>query len=428
MTTLTTRMTEAGRMAHNIRRKRTISKLVAHGLLLASSLLIAFPFIWMATRALMTPEELKLSRFQLIPSTIQWTNFIEFWQAEPLFPRYFMNSAIMALGVLILQMTVACLASYAFTFIRFPGRNLFFFIAISTLMIPVVVTYVPSYIILSDMPVWLRVAWSLLLSSSGLVVLWMILRTLERVITGVLGRESHLLSIAWRGIVLAGALTWFISDGLPAMRAGPAVPFWAAMSLMLVVFLIFELGEHLFSWFPGDKVALPVSIWRLILLGGILIFMAIQGPGWLGDNWLDTYQGLIIPSAVSAFGIFLFRQGFSSLPKDLIDAGKIDGASHLRMLTEIVLPLNKPILITFVIFTLVLYYNSYFWPLLITNRATMRVLTIGLQIFFIEKGYYGIRWHLIMAANTVAVAPLLIVFFVLQRWFIEGVATTGLKG
>jgi multiple sugar transport system permease protein len=144
-------------------------------------------------------------------------------------------------------------------------------------------------------------------------------------------------------------------------------------------------------------------------------------------HWLDTFKGLIIPSAVSAFGIFLFRQGFMSLPPELLDAAKIDGAGHLRTLLRIVLPLSKPVLVTFIVLDLVGYYNSYFWPLLITSKPHMRVLTVGLTIFFIEKGYYGIRWHLIMAANAVAILPLLILFVVAQRWFVEGVATTGLK-
>ena len=276
--------------------KDLVSRTLIHITLIISSLLIAFPFIWMITRALMSAEELNTYRFRLIPQSLQWSNFREFWLAEPLFGRYFLNSAVMAVGVTLLQLVVACLAAYAFALIKFPGRNFLFFIVVSTLMIPVAVTYVPSYIILARL------------------------------------------------------------------------------------------------------------------------------------KWLDSFQGLIIPSAVSAFGIFLFRQGFSSIPRELLDAAKIDGAGHLRILSQVVLPLSKPILVTFVIFDLVGYYNSYFWPLLITHSPDMRVLTIGLTIFFIEKGYYGIRWHLIMAANAAAILPLILLFVLAQRFFVEGVATTGLKG
>lgn len=422
---LSTRKQEerAGRLRH------LAGRAALHLILIISSLLIAFPFIWMVTRALMTAEDLKRSRFTLIPPTIQWYNFVEFWQAEPLFPRYFMNSAIMAFGVLIIQLIVAILAAYAFTFIEFPGRNALFFLAISTLMIPVVITYVPSYIILSDMPMWLRVVWALMLSLAGMVLIWLILRLIDTIITGFAGRERAWISAVWRGVFLVGVLALWIAYGLPALRKGGADAAWGELFGLVVLFILYDLGVAIAELFsPTSAQRWAKGAWSFLFLAGIMAYAGYRVPTWLGTNWLDTYQGLIIPSAVSSFGIFLFRQSFISLPRELLDAAKMDGADHLRILMQIVMPLSKPILVTFIIFTLVQYYNSYFWPLLITNSPDMRVLTIGLQIFFIEKGYYGIRWHLIMAANTVAIAPLLLVFFVGQRWFVEGVATTGLKG
>lgn len=402
---------------------------VMHLILIISSLLVAFPFIWMLTRSLMTAEELKRSRFTLIPSVIQWNNYVEFWQAEPLFPRYFLNSAIMAFGVLILQLIVAMLAAYAFTFIQFPGRNVLFFVAISTLMIPVVITYIPSYIILSSMPMWLRVCWSILLGVAGMVTIWLILRLLDMLFSGLAGRERPWAAVLWRAVLVAVVGTVWALRALPVLRAGEEGLVSAQLFTLALAFLIYDLGVTTAEQVsPSIWQAVGKALWRWAWLLGILAYIAYRVPQWLGENWLDTYQGLIIPSAVSSFGIFLFRQGFMGLPKELLDAAKIDGADHLRILTQIVMPLSKPLLVTFVIFDLVQYYSSYFWPLLITNSPTMRVLTIGLQIFFIEKGYYGIRWHLIMAANTAAVAPLLLAFFLGQQWFVEGVATTGLKG
>lgn len=145
-------------------------------------------------------------------------------------------------------------------------------------------------------------------------------------------------------------------------------------------------------------------------------------------HWLDTYYGLIISSGFSAFGIFLFRQGFKQLPLSLIDAAKIDGAGHLYILLRIVLPLCKPVSITFFIFTFVLYYNSYFWPLIITKSVEMRLITVGLVSFLVEQGYYGIDWQLMMAATTLAVIPLMVIFIILQKWFVRGAASAGIKG
>lgn len=412
------------------RLKHLAGRAVMHLVLIISSILVAFPFIWMVTRSLMTAEELKRSRFTLIPSTIQWSNYLEFWHAEPLFPRYFLNSAIMAFGVLILQLIVAMLAAYAFTFVNFPGRNVLFFVAISTLMIPVVITYIPSYIILSSMPMWLRVCWSILLGVAGMVTIWLILRFLDTIFSGLAGRERPWISVLWRMVLVVGVGAAWATYALPALRAaGADAPASAQLFTLAFAFIVYDLGITIAEQFPPSTwQGVGKTLWRWAWLLGILAYIAYRVPHWLGENWLDTYQGLIIPSAVSSFGIFLFRQGFMGLPRELMDAAKIDGADHLRILTQIVMPLSKPLLVTFVIFDLVQYYSSYFWPLLITNNPTMRVLTIGLQIFFIEKGYYGIRWHLIMAANTAAVAPLLILFFLGQRWFVEGVATTGLKG
>lgn len=409
--------------------KHFAGRAVMHLILIISSLLVAFPFIWMLTRSLMTAEELKRSRFTLIPSVIQWNNYVEFWQAEPLFPRYFLNSAIMAFGVLILQLIVAMLAAYALTFIQFPGRNVLFFVAISTLMIPVVITYIPSYIILSSMPMWLRVCWSILLGVAGMVTIWLILRLLDMLFSGLAGRERPWVAVLWRAVLVAVVGIVWALRALPVLRAGEEGLVSAQLFTLALAFLIYDLGVTIAEQAPPSIwQAVGKALWRWAWLLGILAYIVYRVPQWLGENWLDTYQGLIIPSAVSSFGIFLFRQGFMGLPKELLDAAKIDGADHLRILTQIVMPLSKPLLVTFVIFDLVQYYSSYFWPLLITNSPSMRVLTIGLQIFFIEKGYYGIRWHLIMAANTAAVAPLLLAFFLGQRWFVEGVATTGLKG
>ncbi|MBC7243572.1 MAG: carbohydrate ABC transporter permease, partial [Anaerolineae bacterium] len=186
------------------RLKHLAGRAVMHLVLIISSILVAFPFIWMVTRSLMTAEELKRSRFTLIPSTIQWSNYLEFWHAEPLFPRYFLNSAIMAFGVLILQLIVAMLAAYAFTFVNFPGRNVLFFVAISTLMIPVVITYIPSYIILSSMPMWLRVCWSILLGIAGMVAIWLILRFLDTIFSGLAGRERPWVAVLWRVVLVVG--------------------------------------------------------------------------------------------------------------------------------------------------------------------------------------------------------------------------------
>lgn len=144
-------------------------------------------------------------------------------------------------------------------------------------------------------------------------------------------------------------------------------------------------------------------------------------------NLIDTLTGLIISNLGNVFGIFLFRQSFMQINKSLIDAARIDGASELKILWKIVYPLTKPTFITFGLISFVTYYNDYMYPSLITKSPEKFLISAGLRQFFIEGGAYGIKWSEIMAASTITVLPLLILFLVAQKWFMKGVSDSGVK-
>lgn len=141
-------------------------------------------------------------------------------------------------------------------------------------------------------------------------------------------------------------------------------------------------------------------------------------------NWLDTYNALIIPWCVNIFTIFLFRQHFKSLPKELFDAASIDGCSTFGMLWRIILPLSKPIIATASIFSLIGSWNSFMWPLVMTDRPELRVLQVGLSYFNQEA---STQTTLLMAASTFSILPILILFFIAQKQIIASYAKTGLK-
>ena len=145
------------------------------------------------------------------------------------------------------------------------------------------------------------------------------------------------------------------------------------------------------------------------------------------SNWhlTDTYLGLALPGLVEAFGIFLMRQFIVSIPSDLLDAARIDGASEPGIFVRIVLPLTKPALSALAIFTLIANWESFLWPLLIVNAEEMRTLPLGLALF---AGRYIERVDLEMAASVITILPMVLVFFFLQRRFVEGITLTGLKG
>ena len=143
---------------------------------------------------------------------------------------------------------------------------------------------------------------------------------------------------------------------------------------------------------------------------------------WFG--WIDTYQALIVPGLASAFGTFLLRQFFMTIPKELEEAAYIDGASKFAVLWRIIVPLAKPALATLAIFTFMGVFNDFIWSLIVLNSEEMHTVQLGLAIF---RDRYVTQWDLLMAGSVTAVLPILIVFFVAQKYFIKGIALSGLK-
>ena len=143
-------------------------------------------------------------------------------------------------------------------------------------------------------------------------------------------------------------------------------------------------------------------------------------------RWVDTYAALIVPGLASAVGVFFMRQFFLSIPNDLIDQGRIDGASEFRILWQIVLPLTRAALSALAIFTVLASWNDLLWPIIVLKGD--RLTTLPLYIANLATGYYVMSWPLTMAGASVVVMPIIVVFLILQRQFIEGIALTGLKG
>lgn len=268
---------------------------IRHLLLIVGSFLMVFPFLWMLTSSIKTKDELWQFPPVWWPHVAQWGNFAEAWHAAP-FGQYMFNSGFTALVIVLLQLINTAMFAYALLYIRFPGKGAIFTTIMASYMLPVAVTYVPSYIILSKL-------------------------------------------------------------GL-----------------------------------------------------------------------LNSFSGLIISNAVSVFGIFLIRQSFLQISKEVVEAATIDGAGHWTVLWRILFPLNKSSFLTLGLISFVQMYNNYLWPSLITKTPDKYLITMGLRQFFIQEGAYGIKWPLIMAASSIAVLPLLILFFVAQRWFIKGIGGGSVKG
>jgi multiple sugar transport system permease protein len=139
---------------------------------------------------------------------------------------------------------------------------------------------------------------------------------------------------------------------------------------------------------------------------------------------IDTLGGLILPNLCTPLGIFLLRQFFLAVPKDLEDAARIDGCSRLGVLVRVVLPLARPALVTLAVITFMYSWNDFLWPLIVIQSPHAATLQYGLNTF---SGAHHTEWTLLMAANTMSLVPMLVLFFVGQRYFIQSVASSGLK-
>ena len=270
---------------------RLLSRLAVHLILIAGAFVVLVPFLWMLTTSLKPARAVHLPPF-IVPREFIWHNYALAWHADT-FARYYLNTAIMTAGIVLGQLLFSSLAGYAFARLDFPGRNVLFFVVLATMMVPVYVTLIPSYLLVRDL------------------------------------------------------------------------------------------------------------------------------------GWLDSYQGLIVPRLVSAFGIFLMRQQYLGIPRDLEEAALLDGASRLRVWWSIVMPLSGPAVATLGIFSFLFAWNDFLWPLVITTDPAMRTVQLGLAMF---TGRYGTQWTLLMAGAVCASIPALVVFAIGQRWFVRGAVMSGVKG
>jgi multiple sugar transport system permease protein len=276
--------------------KRISQKTAIYVLLIVVTLVVLLPLLWMLTTSLKTEAE--ASRFPptLLPAVPQWHDYSDVFQAVP-FLTYFSNTVFYTVAVTIGQFVCCSLAAFAFARLRFPGRNALFIVYLATMLIPVAVTLVPS-------------------------------------------------------------------------------------------------------------------------------FIEMKAFGWLDSVWAMTIPGML----GSAFGTFMLRQYMLSIPKELDDAAMLDGAGPFYIYWKIILPLCKPALTALGIFTILSVWNDFLWPLVMLQSDSVTTLTLGLANFTAGGSETFVSIPIGMAASTMTVAPLILIFFLAQRFFIRGIALSGMGG
>jgi multiple sugar transport system permease protein len=176
--------------------------------------------------------------------------------------------------------------------------------------------------------------------------------------------------------------------------------------------------------FPGKNFLFMILLSTMMLPGQVT--MVPQFILYKQLNWLNTYLPLLVPAFFGdAFYIFLLRQFYMGIPRELDDAAKIDGCGYVGIWWRIIMPLSKPALATVTVFSIIRGWNDFFWPLIILNDANKFNLSLGLATF---RGMYSTQWNYLMAASVVIMVPPILLYFFAQRLIVEGIALTGIKG
>ena len=269
---------------------------------------------------------------------------------------------------------------------------------------------------------------------------------------GLLYWLGVLLVVAW-GLVQLAPILWMISTSLKPLNRIfalpiqwiPRPPVWSnypeawnqfpfaryfvnsfIVSLSVTVLNVFLAGLAGYSLskyrYFGQRALFIAILSTLMLPIEVLMVPTFLIAKTLG--WLNTYQGLVIPAVADAFGVFLMRQFMLGLPDSLVEAARIDGAGELRTYFRIVVPLIWPAVLTLAIFTWRETWDAFVWPFIIISEDSLRTVPIGLQRF---QEQYVTTYNSVMAISTIAMIPLVLLFFFFQRAFIRGIALSGLK-
>lgn len=277
------------------RRARLLWGILRFLLAAGFTLIVLFPIYWMIISSLKSSDELLRAVPTLWPEKFRLQNYPDALKMAPL-GRYFVNTIVMTLGILVIQLSVGTLAAYGFAKGHFPGRDLLFLVVLGALMIPIQVTFVPIY---------------------GMVAKW---------------------------------------------------------------------------------------------------------------HWINTFAGLIVPQAVSAYFIFMLRQNFMAVDDSFLEAARLEGMGRLGIICKILVPMNKSTMMTVGIITFIDGWNSYFWPKMVTTTPLRRTIAQG--VYELKRSYAGLETmnqNQIMAGAVIAILPIVILFIVLQKYILTGMSKVSMK-
>jgi multiple sugar transport system permease protein len=224
------------------------------------------------------------------------------------------------------------------------------------------------------------------------------------------------------GFTLSAYQGVFAAGGLPRWLVNSLV---TAVAITVLTVAICALAGYALSRldFKGRGFLLALTLASIMIPTQILIVPLFKEM--LGLQMVDTLWGIILPQLIAPVNVFILKRFFDAVPHELEEAGRIDGASPLRIMWSIILPLSRPILVAVAIFTFIGAWNNFLWPFIVVNDPNLMTMPVGIGTV---KNAYGVQYAQTMAAAVVAAAPLLVIFLIFQRQIVKGIATTGIAG
>ena len=223
---------------------------------------------------------------------------------------------------------------------------------------------------------------------------------------------------------------WSWANYLEAWKQGKFLRAFANSTLVALTVTTFQIITSAFAGyalarlkFKGKQVIILIVLATLVIPFQMLVIPIFLVLKW--GHLINTYWAMILPTAANGFGIFLLRQYFQAIPVEIEEAAAIDGASHLQILWQIMLPLSRPALVTLFLLTFIGEWNDLFKPLVFTTRPELKTVQLALAEF---QDQFTSNWPLMMAAVNISTIPVLVLFLIAQRQFIRGISTTGIKG
>jgi ABC-type glycerol-3-phosphate transport system permease component len=385
-------------------------------------ILLMLPFYWSLASSLKQVQEVRLVPPLLWPPQPQWYNYVDTWNVR-LFAGWISNPIFVSSALMTVCVITAALAGRAFAR---PGASVAG--AVLTLLS---VTFLAAAALLAP----------LALEQTDLVVNSLVAIALTPVAAIGIGVAGYLLARSesfsrgtWFAVAMALALVppvllLIVNSGI-FQQSG-----WFSNSIILTAVattgsvVSSSMGGYAFARFrfPGKNVLFSITMATILLPQYVLLIPNFLLFWQLG--WLNTYLPLTVPFWFgSAFFIFLFRQFFMTIPLDLDEAARIDGASYPRIFWSIMLPLSGPVYATAFIIEGIAQWNSFLRPLIILNRPESYPLSVGLRYFVVSPNDGTPKDHLLMAAAVMMTIPVILIFFIGQRYFVRGVTMTGIKG